>query len=360
MSVISSGTTATTTLKMTGDTNGVLDLQVGDSGAGGTTAIYINTNGQPDFGYPTGQRILGDFASATVANRTMFQHRGALASTGVYAVPSATSGNASWQAANASDPTNASKILIATNGSTDVQLVSGVNGTGTYLPLSIFNGGLGRFVFGTSGQFGIGPVASVSYGTSGQALLSGGASAAPSWGSVTPIPSTEVFTTGTSATWTIPTGITKVRITVVGGGGAGAAGSASSGGGGGGGGGTAIKTLTGLTPGNTLTYTVGTAGNTSQVASGTQTITTISATAGAAGTGAGGIGSNGDLNIGGSGGMAGGTDGDQVSPQPGCGGNSYFGGGGVSNGVGRAYGGGGGGGAGSSNAGAAGVVIFEY
>lgn len=367
MSVISSGTTATTTLKMTGDTNGVLDLQVGDSGAGGTTAIYINANGQPDFGYPTGQRILGDFASATVANRTMFQHRGALASTGVYAVPSATSGNASWQAANASDPTNASKILIATNGSTDVQLVSGVNGTGTYLPLSIFNGGLGRFVFGTSGQFGIGPVASVSYGTSGQALLSGGASAAPSWGSVSPIPSIEVFTTGTSATWTIPTGVTKVKITVIGGGGGGA----GTYGGGGGGGGGSIKVLTGLTPGNTLTYSVGAAGanlgngGTSQVSSGTQTITTISATGGTAGSsvgGIGGIGSNGDLNFAGNSGALGApTDG-----QTAAGGGSFFGGaGGATNtnpGVnGRAYGGGGSsssGGTGST--GGVGVIIFEY
>jgi len=63
--------------------------------------------------------------------------------------------------------------------------VSGINGTGTYLPLSIYNGGVGTFVFGTSGQFGIGPLASVNYGTSGQVLTSGGASAAPTWSTVT-------------------------------------------------------------------------------------------------------------------------------------------------------------------------------
>ena len=64
----------------------------------------------------------------------------------------------SWQATNAADPTNASKILIATNGSTDVQLVSGINGTGTYLPLSFFTNGSGQFAINNSGAWGIGSV----------------------------------------------------------------------------------------------------------------------------------------------------------------------------------------------------------
>lgn len=175
-----------------------------------------------------------------------------------------------------------------------------------------------------------------------------------------PIASMNVRTSGTSATWTIPAGVTKVRVTVVGGGGTG------SGNAGGGGGGAAVKILTGLTPGNTLTFTVGGTGATSQVASGTQTITTISATGGGNpdGTsgGAGGIGSNGDLNIGGQGGSA--LDESINTRLWGAGGSSYLGGGGAGvaaassvNNAGRAYGGGG---SGSSGAGAAGVVIFEY
>jgi len=129
----------------------------------------------------TGSLFQGDFSNATFASRTAFQTGTVNGSTGIYALPNGTSTAASWQATNNSNPTNASKILIATNGTTDVQLVSGINGTGTYLPLSIYNGGVGTFVFGTSGQFGIGPLASVSYGTSGQVLTSGGASAAPTW-----------------------------------------------------------------------------------------------------------------------------------------------------------------------------------
>jgi len=132
----------------------------------------------------TTQKIVGDFTNATVSNRTNFVTGTANSTTGIYALPSGTATAASWQATNNSDPTNASKILIATNGSTDVQLVSGVNGTGTYLPLAIFNGGAGRFVVGTSGEFGIGPTATVSYGTAGQPFISSGVSAAPTYGTL--------------------------------------------------------------------------------------------------------------------------------------------------------------------------------
>jgi hypothetical protein len=135
----------------------------------------------------TGQKFVGDFTNATVSNRTNFVTSSTNSSTGIYALPSGSSTEASWQAANNSDPTNASKILMATNGSTDVQLVSGVNGTGTYLPLSFLNGGAGRFVIGTSGEWGIGPTATVSYGTAGQPFISSGASAAPVYGTLTPV-----------------------------------------------------------------------------------------------------------------------------------------------------------------------------
>ena len=135
----------------------------------------------------TAQKIVGDFTNATVSNRTNFVTGTANSTTGIYALPSGTSTAASWQAANNSNPTNASKILIATNGSTDVQLVSGVNGTGTYLPLAFYNGGAGRFVIGTSGELGIGPTATVSYGTAGQPFISSGVSAAPVYGTLTPV-----------------------------------------------------------------------------------------------------------------------------------------------------------------------------
>lgn len=176
----------------------------------------------------------------------------------------------------------------------------------------------------------------------------------------------QVFTS--SGTFTIPAGITKVKATVVGGGGGGGGGNY---GGGGGGGGTAIKIISGLTPGGTVSVTVGAAGAGVYDANGTSGGTSsfgayCSASGGGAGLrysngGAGGIGSSGDLNIKGSGG------GYIVANEPaGTGGASFMGGGGgytgvASTGVGGAYGGGGAGPASliGSN-GAAGVVIVEY
>ena len=109
-----------------------------------------------------------------------------------------------------------------------------------------------------------------------------------------------------SGTFTIPSGVTALKITVIGAQGGGGGGSYPTGqyGGAGGAGGTAVQWYTGLTPSGTLTVTVGTGalgglattsypgtgatgstGGTSSVASGTQSITTISATGGSGGTG---------------------------------------------------------------------------
>lgn len=119
--------------------------------------------------------------------------------------------------------------------------------------------------------------------------------------------STSVFTTGAAQTYTAPANTQWVKITVVGPGGTGGA-SATGRATGGGGGGVAIKWLS-MTAGQTLVYTVGTAsGTASTVASGTLTITTITANSGTNGAnttyaasitagGAGGTATNGDVNI---------------------------------------------------------------
>lgn len=176
-------------------------------------------------------------------------------------------------------------------------------------------------------------------------------------------------------TFTIPSGVTAVKVTVVGGGGG-----ASSTGPSGGGGGAAISYLTGLTPGATLSVTVGGAGSagnsatnggtggTSQVSSGTQTISTISATGGAGAVAAtfntvtlGGIGSGGTLNIRGGAGSPALLIG-CVGVYPGPGGSTILGGGATpSSPTGAAYGGGGSHtGTNTVGAGTSGVVIFEW
>ena len=119
-----------------------------------TGATITNTGNMTFSG--TGLRFTGDFTNATVTNRLAFQTSTSNSATGIYALPNGSSTAASWQATNAADPTNASKILIATNGTTDVQLVSGINGTGTgsgvggVLSVTITNGGTGYASGGTN------------------------------------------------------------------------------------------------------------------------------------------------------------------------------------------------------------------
>ena len=102
--------------------------------------------------FPSSSYIYGDFSNATVNSRTVFVTSGNSATTGIYATPSGTATAASWQAANSANLTAASKILIATNGTTDVQLVSGINGSGTYLPLSFYNNGAAQMQLTVSGN----------------------------------------------------------------------------------------------------------------------------------------------------------------------------------------------------------------
>ena len=277
----------------------------------------------------TGARVLGDFTNATVTNRLAFQTSTTNGTTGIYALPNGSSTAASWQATNAADPTNAAKILIATNGSTDVQLVSGVNGSGTYLPLALFNGGAGRFVIGTSGQFGIGPTASVNYGSSGQIFTSQGPSSPPIWA-------------------TVSTPSVTALIVAGGGGGGYAAGGYNAAGGGAGG---VIATSVGVAGGTPITVTVGSggAGGTTNAAAPNgansvfSSLTAIggggggaSSTAGSGGSGGGG-GANNGSNPGGSGTAGQGNNGGANNGYSGGGGGgagAVGGNGGASNSVG--------------------------
>lgn len=127
-----------------------------------------------------------------------------------------------------------------------------------------------------------------------------------------------VLPIGASTTWTIPAGITTVRVRVWGSGANGNGG--DYGVDGGSGGGFAIKTITGLTPGGTVVVTVGQGAGASSSFG-----THVSATGGTSGAGsAGGVGSLGDINM--SGGAAGGSSGNGGGGGGGAG--SLFGNGG--------------------------------
>jgi hypothetical protein len=145
----------------------------------------------------------------------------------------------------------------------------------------------------------------------------------------------QVFTT--SGTFTVPTGVTAVKVTVIGGGGGGSGSGTGDRGMGGGGGGVSIKYITGLTPGGSVSVTVGsggTAGSTSSPGAGSSGGTSsfggyCTATGGAGGGAytelgaSGGVGSGGDINItGGNGGVGSSQSGSGVAVIGGAGGGS--------------------------------------
>jgi hypothetical protein len=103
--------------------------------------------------------IQGDFDNATLNNRTKLQTTTTNATTNVYVAPNGSSTSAGVSVANNSSLTNASKIVMATNGTTDTQIISGINGSGTYLPLSFYTNNALAMQVGTSGNVGIGGAA---------------------------------------------------------------------------------------------------------------------------------------------------------------------------------------------------------
>lgn len=100
--------------------------------------------------------IQGDFDNATLNNRTKLQTTTTNATTNVYVVPNGSSTSAGVSVANNSNLTNASKIVMATNGTTDTQIISGVNGSGTYLPLSFYTNNALAMQISTGGSLGVG------------------------------------------------------------------------------------------------------------------------------------------------------------------------------------------------------------
>jgi hypothetical protein len=169
-----------------------------------------------------------------------------------------------------------------------------------------------RLRIGTSGEIGL---SGANYGTSGQVLTSNGPGAAVSWTTLSGYagPNYQAFTS--PGTFTVPTGITRIKVTVIGAGGGGATYAPTVAGGGGGSGGLTINYITGLTPGGTAAVTVGTGGTVPGGPGGTSSFgpivaTTLTATGGTgasgASGGAGGAGTGYGVLVSGSGGGGGG------------------------------------------------------
>jgi hypothetical protein len=283
-------------------------------------------------------KVQGDFDSATLANRTTFQTSTLNANTGVNAVPNGTGTIAGWGAVNNSNPTNASTLQMIVNGSTDTEIISGVNGSGTYLPLGIYTNNTQRLSVTTTGALVLGTGTS-NYGTSGQVLTSSG-NGVPTW-STTANFRTRNLTSGTTYT---PTAAVKSFYAFV----YGATGGRNTGGNGGNGGAGYSETYY-TSPSGSYTYAIGAAGTTSGTAGGTTTFGAMSVTGSAGVTSntgsSGGVGSGGTFNA--TGGAGGNGDGTRGGGGGGAGTRAGVGGTGATQ---TGTTGGGGGGTGGNNA----------
>jgi len=127
----------------------------------GTANLSLDASGNVTFGNSltistASARFLGDFSNATVTSRVAFQTSTTNGQTGIYILPNGTSASASLQASNNADPTNASKLIVGA-ASTEMQIASGINGTGTYLPLTFYTSGGQTAQFSTTrGTFTLG------------------------------------------------------------------------------------------------------------------------------------------------------------------------------------------------------------
>jgi len=100
------------------------------------------------------RRILGDFSNATIANRTMFQTSTVNAATGVAVIPNGTARAAIIEVDNDSVPLNTGYGRMQI-GASELAFISGIHGTGTYLPMAFYTGGSERLRIATSGAVAI-------------------------------------------------------------------------------------------------------------------------------------------------------------------------------------------------------------
>ena len=121
---------------------------------GAVEALRITPEGSLSFS-KTQQRILGDFSSATISNRVLFQTTTANNITSVGAVPSGSSTQAGFTAYNNSNPTNSANVQLLVTG-TEARLTSGNTGTANTLPLTVYTGSTEKMRVLVNGNVGIG------------------------------------------------------------------------------------------------------------------------------------------------------------------------------------------------------------
>ena len=195
MSIIAAGTTTTTALSSTGNTDGTLQLQVN----GTTPSVTLNTLGAIGVGstpaYGTSGQVLVSAGSTaapawttnvssqwTTTGSNIYYNTGnvGIGTSSVGTKLTVNTASANVGIADFADSagiglyaetTSGIPVFGSRGGSQDLRIKAGQN-------LQLYANSAERFRIGTAGELGIG---GATYGTSGQVLTSGGSGAAPTW-----------------------------------------------------------------------------------------------------------------------------------------------------------------------------------
>lgn len=124
------------------------------TGQGDVTSAGANTLTNNLSFSGTGLRLRGDFSNNTLSSRLSFQSNTTNGLTYLQVLPNGAGNNSGFSCYGNSDPTNTNFGDIS-NNSTEVRLRSGITGTGTYLPLTVYTGGIERIRILTNGKIGM-------------------------------------------------------------------------------------------------------------------------------------------------------------------------------------------------------------
>ena len=102
--------------------------------------------------FPSGSKIQGDFSNAKASNRVAFQTSTTNGITVVHSLPNGTEIQGAFEANSASDIDNSTFLRMISIGGNYTALISGIRGTGTYLPMTFFTGGTERMRIDIAGN----------------------------------------------------------------------------------------------------------------------------------------------------------------------------------------------------------------
>lgn len=120
-----------------------------------TTGSKLNFTGNLNF-TKTGTRITGDFSNATVASRVVFQTSTADSQTAFGVIPNGTSTLSQFVAFNNSSLSGPYQTTQLVSLATESSIRAGIGGGASYLPMTLYTGGLERVRVDANGNVGIG------------------------------------------------------------------------------------------------------------------------------------------------------------------------------------------------------------